>query len=235
MRRDDNTVVEDWFRDNTIGSFLGKELIRYAESKAVFTFWVFDQDGFQKEGEDTTQCLFIRVLSWNTMVARKKHSNNDQDPLTFRPCVKLIYQHQRNVSISQHNNNKVNNTNVSTQFMGDACCPPSFVLPFATPTTPTTADANMDSTTSPSSSPPTISKQYKSVNLYLDSQEWNELHDLLKDASNFFPDSVSRATVILKLGVQEEEEEEEGDEANEKTTRSSSSLSSRAKLSFLSL
>lgn len=224
MRRDDGTIVEDWFQDNTIGSFLGKELIRYAESKAVFTFWVFDQDGFQEEGEDTTQCLFIRVLSWNTMVARKKHSNNDQDPLTFRPCVKLIYQHQRNVSISQHNNNKANNTNVSKQFMGDACCPPSFVLPFATPAT----DATMDSTTSSSS--PTISKQYKSVNLYLESQEWNELHDLLKDASSFFSDSVSRATVTLKLGVQEEGDNED----NEKTTRSSS-LSSRAKLSFLSL
>jgi hypothetical protein len=213
-------MVEDCFQYNNIASFLGKELIRYAESKAIFTFLVFDQDGNRHNGDHDddndamSQCIFIRVLSWNTMVARKRNQKG-HDHVYFRRCVKVIYQQERDVS--KYINEADNVEKKVSRFMGDECCPPSFVVPFATSTSPTTTtDNNNSSNQMPST---------RSVNLYLDSQERNELHDCLQDASNFFPDSVSRATVMLKLGVQEENSD----------TSSSSKSTSRAKLSFLSL
>jgi len=215
------------FKYNTIGSFLGKELVRYAESKAVFTFIVHDT-GVQKEKDDdnvhgeknSRSCLFIRLLSWNTMIARNGHANshNDDDLDNFRRCVKVIYQQQEEQQQQQMETNSSNDnvnkekkngpwSSSSSSVMGDACCPPSFI-PFATTNTNTNTNSQISTTT-----------MIKNINLYLDSQEWNELHDLLHHASKFFPDSVSRTTVMLKLG----------------NKQNGSSLSrGEAKLSFLS-
>jgi hypothetical protein len=218
-------MVEDCFQYNNIASFLGKELIRYAESKAIFTFLVFDQDGNRHNGDHDddndamSQCIFIRVLSWNTMVARKRNQKG-RNHLHFRRCVKVIYQKERDVT--KYINEADNVEKKVSRVMGDECCPPSFVVPFATSTSPTTTTTT---TTDNNNNKYNQMSSTRSINLYLDSQEWNELHDWLQDASNFFPDSVSRATVMLKLGVREENSD----------TSSSSRSTSRAKLSFLSL
>ena len=62
---DGHDEVKDYFSHNTCASFMGKELIRYAESQAVFTFAIF---GPQRNGHFDS-CLLLRVLSWNTSMA----------------------------------------------------------------------------------------------------------------------------------------------------------------------
>ena len=81
---DGHDEVKDYFSHNTCASFMGKELIRYAESQAVFTFAIF---GPQRNGHFDS-CLLLRVLSWNTSMAIKGANGI----LEFRRAVKVIYE-----------------------------------------------------------------------------------------------------------------------------------------------
>ena len=89
-------LSRDHFSGNTCGSFIGKELTRFAESQAVFAFAVFGYDyAGDRHGNAYAQgCIFLKVLSWNTTLATKYVDHRDDEaPHTpkFKRVVKVIY------------------------------------------------------------------------------------------------------------------------------------------------
>ena len=56
------------FADHTCGSFLAREMVRYAESDAVFAFVVglSDENDRTKTGAHPGECILLRILSWDT-------------------------------------------------------------------------------------------------------------------------------------------------------------------------
>ena len=174
--------MKDHLKHNTCASFIGKELIRYAESQAVFTFAIF---GYRSNGS-LDQCLLLRVLSWNTSIAMK----GDNGVLDFRRAVKIIFQDvDATLLLSADAEKDSNDPMDPMQFSWggvDLCCPPT--------SNGAQSHRNME--------------QYQdgtnvgraSVNLFLSIDEWQELRDNFVANSKLFPEAISQATVTLKLG-----------------------------------
>ena len=107
----------DAFVNHTCGSFLSKEMIRYAESQAVYTFIV------SVRGEDDFgQCLLLRLLSWDTRIAidgREKCSD----------AIKVIYEERCNWNPTPNGFGANDSSNPNTWSWGnlDFCCPPGTV------------------------------------------------------------------------------------------------------------
>ena len=179
----------DHFMQNTCASFIGKELIRYSEMQAVFTFAVF---GCQNSGA-VDRCILLRVLSWNTSMAIRGSKYNGH--LVFRRVVKVIYQEKDPASFKTSVANRDEHDPMKFHWGGvDLCCPPrkgqmAQGLNTKTPTRTQEATSEMIGNGSKAS-----------VNLYLSGDEWKELKDSLQERSNYFSASLSSVTAMLKLG-----------------------------------
>lgn len=170
---------EDYFKRNTCASFVGKELIRYAESMGIFTFAVF---GIQDDGS-INKCLLLRVLSWNTSIAVKAKGGF----LEFRRVVKIIFEKTDPLLLSRSNEGSSDDPMAFTWGGVDLCCPPT--------------GGDIRNYQSNKISPNGNNASQASINLYLSSDEWIEMRDSLKNNSRFFSATVSKTTVMLKLGA----------------------------------
>jgi len=179
----------DHFLDITCGSFIGKELIRYSESQAVFTFAVF---GCQSNG-DVDRCLLLKVLSWNTVMATKSSDGE----LDFRRVVKVVFDEADAGLLSASTTADGENDDPMTFSWGgvDLCCPPNRQAMNSN----TSGERNQEAQEMKMGQETKVTKA--SVNLYLSSDEFEELRDELVDNNKFFSTALSSATVMLKLGV----------------------------------
>ena len=82
----------DWNRLHTCASFLAHEIVRYAESKAIYTFVV----SIRAEGTNKhhPKCILLKLLSWDTRQAKSADSVavEETDVLRFKPIVRVIYE-----------------------------------------------------------------------------------------------------------------------------------------------
>lgn len=190
--------------------FVAHEMIRYAETKAVFTFVVERGDSFvapTKPGhENRTRVLLLKLLSWDSYAA----SNTDEEdknvtatkPVQFQKTAKIIYEE------SWLDDNSVNNSKATTGDDGneditqwvwggaDLCCLPgtsSGSLPSAS------ANLAVGKEASKEQPPQTLS----SVRLRLEEQEWDELRESLQVGSKYFSKEVIDETILTKLGRRE--------------------------------
>ncbi len=174
-------------------SFLARELVRYAESKAIFTFVV------RREGvdEQKNECLLLRLLSWETAMATSYHTKNHSKnvkTLLFRKVAKIVFEVTADPTITNegNSNNHVNNNNGEAPaqwFWGgvDLCCPP-----------PTSSNNKSDTIPTNQFDPPpdTVS----TARLELPNDEYNfVLKDLISGKALFEPE-IANATILLKMG-----------------------------------
>lgn len=201
---------------HTIGSFIAKEMIRYAQSQAVFKFIVFDHDSNNKKNnlslstmKRKTPAIKLKLLSWDTKMTsnhgdlyQKQKScfsylssphngdeRNSNIPM-FSNVLKVIFEEieydGNNDSKKNHHqttdNNDINDiSNLSWTF--DFCCLPD----------------NNDNTDQNNihHQPQSSSSSNASVGLYLQSDEFNELRQILFHGYNYFNKSTHQAQLLM--------------------------------------
>lgn len=185
---------KDVFVRNTGGSFLAAEMVRYAETRAVFTFVVGQQ------GVGRAKCLLLRLLSWDSWtVAGGTGSAATAHELDFMRTAKLIYEEVDDLTAATPNSiDHLNDpSDPSTWSWGgvDLCCPP--------PPLNTAVDGDDAKHLSGMGNPqmPSVqSDSSASVRIELSLDEWLKLRETLVVESKQFSKSVKDVTVMLKLG-----------------------------------
>jgi len=171
------------FSKYTCGSFLAREMIRYAENDAIYTFIVGVSDEMDwTRAHNPGPCILIRILSWDTPMAiiDKKNTTDESNALQFHKVVKVIFEEVSDKAIETTNNND------STEWTWrgvDFCCPP----PNGT---------NVDETASSE-----MQTKASSIRIFFSPQEWEDLRDVLVDRSMYFSEAVKEAVVMTKLGL----------------------------------
>ena len=166
----------------TCGSFLARELVRYAESQAVYTFIVC-----VKGEEDFGQAIFLHLVSWNTRVSQVSDGSESVpqgNPRQNFDAVKVIFEERINLTKNDNSIDSIDTNNPMTWNWGNRsfCCPPG-IDEVHFPQTKDRGGANE-----------------ASVKIYVAIDEWIGLKKELKNGSKFVPPSVCEATVKIKLG-----------------------------------
>lgn len=190
-----NGVGASAFTKYTCGTFLAKEMVRYAESEAIYTFII----GISDENDWTRihnpgACILLRVLSWETPMATVGGSSSytpledpDSHKIRFQRVVKVIYE-----EISDKKElTAVNDDPLEWTWRDmDFCCP----SPVRGTGSNTDATSDRNSNTAPR-------RKAFSTRIFFSKQEWSELRDTLVHGSQYFSDAMKDAVVMTKLGM----------------------------------
>ena len=175
-----------WGRMHTCASFVAHEIVRYAESKAIYTFVV----AVRSEGTTNPhpKCILLKLLSWDTRQAYSKDSSlllDETDLLNFKRVVKVIYE----ITVDQETEHDADDPMNWTWGGVDLCCLP---------------DGSSAQTTQKDVTEPTKLSSAASVRLWLSQEEWDELNQALVESSKYFSNAVTDATILVKLGPQKQ-------------------------------
>lgn len=198
-------------------SFLARELVRYAESKAIFTF-VVTSEGPGDKSRKKNNCLLLRLLSWQTAIATSCEKQEIESPsslpspakppsskLLFRKVAKIVFEETIDPTVDQattsgHQSN--GETGGAAQwFWGgvDLCCPP----PSALSMKQTNSSANAAATTTIGNNDDDDTNQTKAVStakLQLPGDEYDRVFEDLMSGRSFFEKETADATILLKMG-----------------------------------
>ena len=136
--------------------------------------------------ENFGQTLFLHLVSWDTRIARHCGNSVNELSINFRKCldaVKVIYEERISIEESGTSSSVTDLSNLMSWTWGGRsfCCPPG--------------QKEIHKKTNKSS------KEIEaSVRIYITIDEWMDLNRELKNGSLFVLQSVSDATVRLKLG-----------------------------------
>ena len=189
----------DPFEAHTVGSFLAGEMVRNAETRAVYTFVVGvsdESDWTRLSGPQTY--LLLHILSWDTVIATcdggddvvgktwkdvtvDKGRGGELPPLRsveFTRAVKVIYEESGNDGGPGPVNGDEEGV-VWTWRCADFCCPPDNANGLLPPETEAKASA---------------------VRIYLSGRERDGLLSQLEGSAGHFPRPLSDALVGMKLG-----------------------------------
>jgi hypothetical protein len=169
---------------STCASFLARELVRYAEAKAIFTFVV----GIEQSGSNSNnnaahkRCLLLRLLSWDSIVATKFETPEPaatSGRVRFERVAKIVY---------EETFDKTADDDITNWVWGgvDLCCPPQ--------------NENPNDERTPRSIDSLEADRISTVRLHLHRDEYNEVRQNLAKGSNFFSKSVVEATIMIKMG-----------------------------------
>lgn len=180
--------VQKWKSLYACPSFVACEMVRYAESKAIFTFVV----AVQSEGKvkEHRQCILLKLLSWDTRRAKSTESpsferDSQVDVLNFQKVLKVIYEVVGDQDTAVHDGSDP----MRWTWGGvDLCC--------IRGVSPIQESQQSDASES--------FKQARvaSVRLWLSPEEWSELFRSLVANSRDFSKAVTDATITVKLGLQ---------------------------------
>ena len=189
--------------------FVAHEMIRYAETKAIFTF-VIERNDTGSEG----RLLLLKLLSWDSQLATNDdakylESSQGQSHLIQDPCfkktAKIIFEETEVEVIATSGTNETLHSekeDISKWIWGgaDLCC-----LPDATGVNTNTLDSSAArGNESGGDSAPSFQVQgghsTSSVRLMMETNEWDELRAALQEGTQFFSKEVVDATVAAKLG-----------------------------------
>ena len=165
---------DDSLQRHSCDSFVAHEIIRYAESKAIFTFVVATASH--------RKCLLLQLLSWDTRFAdsnESKHDDMKRDELRFRRVVKVIYEE----TLDTAENSIVGSVAWNWGNL-DLCCIDGMKT-----------EATINATNS------TGNTGKASVRISVSIHEWNEFKKaLLNGSSMFLAKEVIDTTILLTLG-----------------------------------
>eukprot|EP00934_Nitzschia_sp_Nitz4_P007640 Nitzschia sp. Nitz4//scaffold166_size90379//47879//49388//NITZ4_005060-RA/size90379-exonerate_est2genome-gene-0.74-mRNA-1//1//CDS//3329538205//7630//frame0 len=169
---------------STCASFLAREMVRYAESKAIFTFVVSRESTAEPNWPSHyTKCILLRLVSWDSNIATCVDASNQ---LLFQSYAKIVFEE----TYSRERQKETNEDSPMSWVWGgvDLCCPPpeSGGPPVVLP-----SSENSDRLATQASS---------SVRLELSSEEYDELLASLQSGTELFSQAVSDATVLVKMG-----------------------------------
>jgi hypothetical protein len=196
-------------------SFLARELVRYAESKAIFTF-VVRRDAEEKN--DDGKCLLLRLLSWETAMATSFDDENEKISLSssssskpslrlrFTKVAKIVFEETTDPAAKAkgHSANHQDNGAPTQWFWGgvDLCClPPSSGSgqPTATATSTSTANGTNNSTTIPNGFGSQEQKAVSTARLQLPKDEYDRVLKDLDFGRSLFEKEMADATILFKM------------------------------------
>lgn len=202
---DAEPVGRSAFMKHTCATFLARELVRYAESDAIYTFIVAisDVNDWTRMGRrNPGACVLLRTLGWDTPMSTmeggarmdgpaEEESSGDLNnyPLSFQKVVKVIFEvvTDRNVLTSPQTSNG-DNPMEWTWGGTDFCCPPPRL-------------SSASNASGLRNDEMAVQTRASSVGIFLSEREWCELKDELHRSSDYFTAAVSDAFVMTKLGV----------------------------------
>jgi len=190
------------FLKYTCGSFLAKEMVRYAESEAIYTFIVgISDENDWTRAHNPGECILLRVLSWDTplAVAGGSRTYSSEDPgvhkIHFQRVVKVIFE----VISDKKELTAVNDDPLEWRWRDiDFCCPPTMRH----------AESNDASSNIDGNSSATLSTKASSTRIFFSKPEWYELRNTLMNGSHYFSDAMKDAIVLAKLGVPGSDQEQ---------------------------
>lgn len=175
------------FEKYTAGSFVAREMIRYAESEGIYTFIVGISDARNIKKDNSAASppfMFLRMLSWDSLMGiadgSKKEMRGDSRGLEFQKILKVIFEE---VS-GDDERSAVTDNPLMWKWGGiDLCCLPS-----------TSQVGRQNSKLG------NMTKA-SSVKLFLSSNEWSELKAALVGGRDCFACSAAAALIMMKLGA----------------------------------
>lgn len=184
------SVDRNVFCKYTCGSFLAREMVRYADSEAIYTFivGVSDENDWTRLSK-ASEVVLLHMLGWDSALGSvngKMSSSGDEDgdAVRFTKVLKVIY--DETTDRGQHSSNQDDDSSGTKWTWGgmDLCCPP--------------AKGNENE-----EQPLTTEPQVKAtaVRIFLSTQEMTELKQALATGSEYFSDVVKDAIVMSKLGM----------------------------------
>ena len=203
-RDESQGLTKDVLSENTCTSFLAKDMIRYAESQAVFTFVITTgrTDGNTSTADESLGeakekgCLLLKILSWDTVVAKSAYSENKQYSTPMTRGVKVIYEfvddYEDKIGGGRSSAKAENIEDIMSWTWGgvDLCCPP-----MANNKSRHQEGGGSVQTTSP----PGYGKA--SVQIFLTDEELAHVKSDLLAGSSLFSQAVATSTLLLKLGA----------------------------------
>jgi hypothetical protein len=193
------------FSKYTCASFLAREMVRYAENEAIYTFivGVSDENDWTRLGSSmkkSCECVLLHMLSWDSaLVGVDGGKMSGGDVIRFEKVLKVIF--DITTDRGQHSSGQEDDndgTNKWTWGGIDLCCPPSMG-----------DDNNEDEDVSQTAVAMSQRQQTNnnnnnkatSVRIYLSTQEYSELKSRLTTGSEYFSEVVKDAIVMSKLGM----------------------------------
>lgn len=170
----------------SIGCFMVGEMVRYAETQAMFTFAIRSTDHTRKLQSHGQRCLILHLVSWETLVANSGDSRvvalsegeEEKDGSeTISTWLHKLSWH-RTAKIVYYETATIENIDQVSLWDIDWCCPPS-----------TTGIISTDP-----------NRQGAKVQLELSLRDWSTLQAELSEATQWQPREVVEATVRAKLG-----------------------------------
>lgn len=181
LQQQQQQVSVNAFQCNSCRSFIAKEMIRYAETRAIYTFVLIVTT---TNHHHLSTCILLRIVSWDAIYANPFHNDNhnnknDTKELSFRKALKIIFEETQDIPMTNDGTN-------NNWFWGgvDLCCPPN-------KNTSSDSIPNISTTEKSSAS---------SVRIYLSDDEFQEIRKELIQNSKYSTTSVAQATICMKLG-----------------------------------
>lgn len=163
----------------SVAGFVAHEMIRYAESRAIFSFKVAMENPTPQHGFNERKVLILNLLSWDTVATNSErcHMDSDINVLSnWNRIAKIVYE-EVTEPVELANDGKSGQS--WTWEYADWCCP--------------------DNT---KEKPDTMLKRVETISyvwIYLDGSEWNELLEELETSSQYFSKDVAVATISAKV------------------------------------
>ena len=249
------------FSKYTCISFLANEMVRYAESNAIYTFIVgvsdvYDWTRMGISGSSSSEdYILLRILSWDTPMSTITSSGEEggremrQDDmlvssslsiesiLCFQKAVKVIYEVVNNNDTTRHGRPFSKSTNSTVVDSDDSLVwtwrgNNDFCCPSPSPRFRQSPLSTSSTTTTEVDS--CSQTNATAVKIYFTKREWSELKDALVMRSQYFSDTVTNAIVMTKLGGLSMMMDDDNDDDNASSLRQQQHTR-MASLSFLPL
>ena len=176
---------------SSCSSFLAREMVRYAESKAIFTFLVILNDESTTSGithSPSKKCLLLRLVSWDTNMATDTLSSSER--LDFGRFAKIVFEE----TTLDHT---MNTDDLTKWVWGgvDLCCLPPGQEGVASQEILSPQDSSQQESMLPTDG------QISTVKLQLPPDEYDLVLQELSESKKYFSKAVTKATILMKMGV----------------------------------
>lgn len=156
-------------------TFCVHEMIRYAETRAIFTF-VIDQVG-------SNICLYCRLVSWDTRTATIDETTTVERPMKLYPTAKVLYEEG---TIERHSKADFSKNPV-WMWSTDWCCPSD-------------ANASAMSPTSVHTKAKSTAGSASLVHIQVEQLEWKSIEQSFRESSCVYSPIVVQTTILAKTG-----------------------------------
>jgi hypothetical protein len=162
-------------------SYVAREMIRYAETQAIFTFCVVNTADGGGQQQQQQQRFWLRLLTWDTQTA-DSIVNDGKCRLQWKSVAKILYEETNDAATGADDSTAA--ASVVWMWNNDLCCPPE------------SSSVPQSTTSSSSASTGTASL----IRLYLTDDEWQQLRVDLLAGAQYYPKAVVQAMVMAQTG-----------------------------------